>query len=149
MHFRTIGFKRNPKCPACGTRKLTVLIDYDEYCGVASAPPRGPIGVRQLSPLLLASRRAAGDQHEVMDAREPWEWDAVRIQGARLIPLGTFVSAARTIDRSCEIVLYCHPGVRSLTAASYLATHGFPRAWNLAGGIDRYSVDVAPHVSRY
>ena len=98
---------------------------------------------------MLASRRGAGDQLELIDVREPWEWDAARIRGARLIPLGTFVSALDTIDRSREIVVYCHHGVRSLAAANYLADHGFPRVWNLAGGIDRYSVEVDPDVSRY
>src|SRR5215212_869889 len=33
MSFRTIRLRRDPDCPACGTRELTALIDYDEFCG--------------------------------------------------------------------------------------------------------------------
>jgi len=35
MRFRTIELERNPACPACGTRKITALIDYDAFCGVS------------------------------------------------------------------------------------------------------------------
>ena len=149
MHLQTRGLKRNPKCPIYGTREVTALKDDDKFYDAAPLPPPAPAGVRQISPVVLASRREAGDELELIDVREPWEWDAARIRGARLIPLGTFVSAADTIDRSREIVVYCHHGVRSLAAANYLADHGFPRVWNLAGGIERYSAEVDPDVSRY
>ena len=31
--FRTVKIRKNPACPACGTREITALIDYDEFCG--------------------------------------------------------------------------------------------------------------------
>src|SRR5690348_8951021 len=37
MSFRTIQLRRDPQCPACGTREITQLIDYDEFCGVKRA----------------------------------------------------------------------------------------------------------------
>ena len=148
-HLRTIELKRNPKCPTYGTREVTALKDDDTFYDAAPLPPPAPAGVRQMCPVVLASRREEGDELQLIDVREPWEWDVARIKGARLIPLETFVAAADTIDHSREIVVYCHHGVRSLAAAYYLADHGFPRVWNLAGGIDRYSVDVDRDVSRY
>src|SRR4051812_27416057 len=33
MRFHTVKVPRDPECPACGTREITELIDYDEYCG--------------------------------------------------------------------------------------------------------------------
>ena len=149
MHLQTRGLKRNPKCPTCGTREPTALEDDDKFCDAAPLPPPAPARVRRMSPVVLASRREVGDELQLIDVRDPLEWDVARIRGARLIPLETFVSAADTIDHSREIVVYCHHGVRSLATANYLADHGFPRVWNLAGGIDRYSVDVDRDVSRY
>ena len=37
MRFRTIQLRRDAECPACGTRELKGLIDYDEFCGTAPA----------------------------------------------------------------------------------------------------------------
>ncbi|CAA9354578.1 MAG: Molybdopterin-synthase adenylyltransferase, partial [uncultured Gemmatimonadaceae bacterium] len=47
MSFRTIALRRDPACPACGTREIRELIDYDAFCGVApagGAAPAGPAG---------------------------------------------------------------------------------------------------------
>jgi adenylyltransferase/sulfurtransferase len=49
MRTRTVQFDRDPECPACGTRTITALIDYEEFCGVskqadthATAHPAAP-----------------------------------------------------------------------------------------------------------
>ena len=31
--FRTVKVRKDPNCPACGTRTLTQLIDYEQFCG--------------------------------------------------------------------------------------------------------------------
>src|SRR5215471_15133181 len=36
MRFHTVQIPRDPACPACGTREITALIDYDEYCGTST-----------------------------------------------------------------------------------------------------------------
>ena len=46
-------------------------------------------------------------------------------------------------------VTYCHHGMRSRQAASFLRQVGFPQARSLAGGIDRWSLAVDPKVARY
>lgn len=112
-------------------------------------PEAGWPGVRELHPAVLASRLAGGEVITVIDVREPWEWDTARLAVARHIPLGEFAHAATSLERTGEIVIYCHHGVRSRAAAHYLAEQGFTRLWNLAGGIDRYSLDVDPAIPRY
>src|SRR5580693_1458982 len=37
MQFRTVSLRRDPACPACGTRELTALADYEEFCGIRQA----------------------------------------------------------------------------------------------------------------
>jgi sulfur-carrier protein adenylyltransferase/sulfurtransferase len=34
MQFRTVKVRKNPACPACGTREIRELIDYEQFCGV-------------------------------------------------------------------------------------------------------------------
>lgn len=146
MGFRTIAIRRDPACPACGTRTLRELIDYEEFCGVKRAADDGPA---RLSPDEVAQRLRAADPPQLVDVREPWEWNLTRLAGATLIPLGRLDEMLETLDRSRETVVYCHHGGRSLRAAQRLMAAGFARVANLEGGIDRWSVEVDPTLPRY
>jgi adenylyltransferase/sulfurtransferase len=152
MRFRTIQIQRDPSCPACGTHEITELIDYDAFCGVGSSSAAAreiDDDVREITPRDLASRLARGDDIMLLDVREPAEWAVARIDGARLIPLATLQRAASSLDRSREIVVHCHHGIRSLAAVRYLRAEGFERIWNLAGGIARWSSEVDAAVPQY
>ena len=59
------------------------------------------------------------------------------------------IAAADSIARDREIVVHCHHGLRSAAAAEELRAAGFTRVINLAGGIDRWSIEVDPAVPRY
>jgi rhodanese-related sulfurtransferase len=85
---------------------------------------------------------------QLLDIREPWEWSVARIGQPKLIPMGRLELEAPSLDSSCEVIVYCHHGTRSSVAAEWLRARGF-RARNLAGGIDRWSVEVDPSVPRY
>ena len=164
MRFRTIRLRRDPACPACGTRELRALIDYDEFCGTrthariaiarssesaqAEDPPR-PRAVYDITPLELAERLQRGDALDVVDVREPYEWRIARIEGARLIPLARVAGASAELARDRDIVLYCHHGQRSRTAGHILIAQGFEHVWNLTGGIARWSAEVDSSVPTY
>jgi adenylyltransferase/sulfurtransferase len=144
-----VRVQRDPSCPACGTREITQLIDYDEYCGVPgthAAPSAGE--VPELTPRQLAARLDAREEFDLIDVREPYEWDIGRIPGARLVPLGDLAAAMPALDGSRELVIYCRSGIRSADATRRLRAAGF-RATNLAGGILRWSDDVDPSVPKY
>jgi rhodanese-related sulfurtransferase len=111
--------------------------------------PEGWDGVRQLHPAVLASRLEAGDAICLVDVREPWEWELVRLDGARHVPPSALARVAAELDPGEEVVVYCHHGVRSLAAGNYLSHMGFRRVWNLAGGIERYAVEVDRTLPRY
>ena len=154
MRFRAIRLRRDPACPACGTREIRSLIDYDEFCATrpsvsGRASGQEVAGVREIAPRDLAERVARGDAMDLIDVREPYEWRIARIDGARLIPLGHLDTALEEISRDRDVVLYCHHGYRSRMAADLLIQRGFRRVWNLSGGIDRWSTDVDPRVATY
>ena len=149
MRFHTVRVPRDPACPACGTRELTELIDYDEYCGTVSGePPRESGDFPELTPRELAQRLATRNDIVLIDVREPYEWEISRIPGARLIPLGELAGEMSSLDGSHEIVVYCRTGKRSAEAARQLRAAGM-RAANLTGGILRWSDDVDPAVAKY
>ena len=145
MQFRTLRLERDPECPACGTRTLQTLIDYEAFCGIRG----GEDAVPEIAPHELAARFAAGERPLLLDVREPREWEMARVEGARLVPLGTLAGAIPSLDREAEIVVMCKSGVRSANAARQLRDAGFRRVLNLAGGIKRWSADVDPRVPTY
>ncbi|MGH7664547.1 MAG: molybdopterin-synthase adenylyltransferase MoeB [Gemmatimonadaceae bacterium] len=150
MSFRTVTVRRDSECPACGTGEITKLIDYEQFCGITpSAAASGPDPVGHLPPAELAGRMARGDDFDLIDVREPFEWEIARIPGARLIPLGTFPEAIASLDRDRDIVIHCKAGSRSMKAAQQLIDAGFRRVWNVTGGITRWSEEVDPAVAKY
>ena len=150
MNFRTIRLRRDPDCPACGTRELKELIDYDEFCGTSpSRDGTRSSSVREIAPRELSDRLRRGDVIDLIDVREPYEWRIARIEGARLIPLGRIGASVSEIARDRDVVLYCHHGARSQAAGEALVAQGFDRIWNLSGGIDRWSEEVDPSVPAY
>ena len=102
------------------------------------------IGVRE-----LAERQQRGDDFDLIDVREPHEWEIARIPGARLIPLGSLPAHLSQLDSSRDIVLHCHHGQRSMRALEQLRDAGFRKLKNLRGGIDEWSKQVDPTVPRY
>ncbi len=71
----------------------------------------------------------------VVDVREQEEWDAGRMAGAALVPLGDLETRLGELDPAAPTVVVCRSGRRSLVAAEYLKAIGFARPVSLAGGI--------------
>lgn len=104
--------------------------------------------IGEITPRDLAKRLAAREDFTLLDVREPYEWKLGRIEGARLVPLGTLEDEIPKLDASKEIVVYCRSGKRSETAARQLAAAGL-KATNVVGGILRWSDEVDPSIPKY
>jgi adenylyltransferase/sulfurtransferase len=103
----------------------------------------------EITPRDLQARLERGEQLQLIDVRERFEWDVARLPGARLVPFGTLPEALETLDRDRAVIVYCKAGTRGRVAASYLADAGFQRVANLAGGIARWSQEVDPTLRPY
>lgn len=97
----------------------------------------------------VKARLDKGDDLMLLDVREPAEVAFCTIEGSTHIPLGEIPARMTDLDREREIVIVCHHGVRSFQAAAYLRANGFENVYNLAGGIDAWSLSVDPSVPRY
>ncbi len=150
MEFRQVKVRKDPRCPACGTRTITALQDYDAFCGVPPpAQPGTPGAALEIGPAALRALLAAGEPIDLVDVREPSEWETCRIEGARLAPLSELGDHLASFDPSRRVVLYCHHGIRSMNALRRLQAAGLTRLQSLAGGIDRWSQEIDPAVPRY
>jgi monothiol glutaredoxin len=93
----------------------------------------------------------------MIDKGEPFEFVDVRTDGERALATiagSTLLDQAEhdrllTLDRQTPIVLHCHHGFRSQSAAQYFQQQGFTTLYNVIGGIDAWSMTVDPKVPRY
>jgi adenylyltransferase/sulfurtransferase len=149
--FRSVKVRKDPGCPSCGTRTLTKLIDYDQFCGMpqAAVAAKSDAELPEIAPRELAELLRAGTDVDLVDVREPHEWEIGRIGGARLIPLGEFPEHLGEFDSAREIVVLCRSGLRSARAVRQLQAAGFSRVRNLTGGILRWSDEVDSTIPKY
>ncbi|UYZ63004.1 rhodanese-like domain-containing protein [Hymenobacter weizhouensis] len=104
----------------------------------------------ELTPEELHARLQRGDDLQLIDVRQPEEFDYCRIEGSQLIPLGDLPGRAEEIDPDRPAVLICHHGVRSMQALGYLQHRlGLENLLNLRGGIHAWSLRVDPSVAVY
>ncbi len=105
--------------------------------------------IRQMQVEELRRRLDAGEPTYLVDVRQPWEHELARLPDDLLIPLNELPARLGELDDSVFIVCYCHHGIRSLTAASFLERNGCARVLSLAGGIDAWSRTIDPAIPRY
>ena len=75
---------------------------------------------------------------ELIDVREPYEWEAGRIPGARHIELERLAGRSAEIGRERPVVFQCRLGARSAMATAAFRAAGWD-AYNLAGGIQAWA----------
>ena len=76
----------------------------------------------------------ADDQIQLIDVREPDEYEAGRIAGAHLIPMSRLPAEADDLDPEQPVVFYCRTGSRSAMATEAFRHAGFD-AHNMTGGL--------------
>jgi rhodanese-related sulfurtransferase len=103
----------------------------------------------EITPAEMKARLDRGERLVLVDVREPWEHQVCRIDGAQLVPLGSLAASLETLPDVDELICYCHHGMRSLDAAAWLRLQGIEKAKSLAGGIERWSLEIDPRVPRY
>jgi len=104
----------------------------------------------EIDPIEVKRRLDAGEKIRMVDVREPFEHQQAHIAGAELIPMRGVTQALESLRAgTAQLVLFCHHGMRSLQVAEWLRRQGFDDAVSMAGGIDRWSLEVDPTVPRY
>ena len=143
--FRELKLRRDPRCPVCGENPTILApIDYDQFCGA-----RDEASVPEISVHELKGKMDAREAFELIDVREPFEFEIARIEGAKLIPLGEISERADELNREQTFIVHCHSGRRSAQAVRFLKQRGFTNVYNLEGGIDAWSDFIDPGVPKY
>lgn len=153
MTFRELKIQRDPECPVCGDKPtITKLVDYEQFCGLGlgqEAPEVNTQGVPEITVQEFKKLRDAnGKKLNILDVREPYEYDISKIEGSQLIPLGSLMDRVSELDSSKEYIVHCRSGARSAKAIQQLQKMGFKKLKNLVGGINAWA-DVDPTVAKY
>ncbi len=80
---------------------------------------------------------------QLVDVREPYEWDAGRIDGALHVELNELGASAAKIDTDRPVIFYCLAGSRSAMAAQAFRGVGVD-AYSMAGGLTRWADEQRP-----
>ncbi|PVX64815.1 UNVERIFIED_ORG: adenylyltransferase/sulfurtransferase [Nocardia globerula] len=146
MTFRTIRLQRDPS-----RAPVTELIDYDEFCGVVSEETSAAVAQSTITATELAQLIESGRELQLVDVREPVEWDIMHLPGAVLIPKGRIVSgeALASLPQNKQIVLYCKTGIRSAEALAVLKSAGFADAVHVQGGAVAWAKQVDTSLPLY
>ena len=156
MTYRQVKVRKDPDCAICGTNPtVTELIDYEAFCGAVSDEASAAVVGSTISVLTLKEmldQRARGERDfELIDVREPAEFDIVSIPGAVLIPKGDFLngSALASLPQDKLIVLHCKVGVRSAEILAVVKSAGFADAVHVGGGVIAWVNQVDPSQPAY
>jgi len=146
MTYRTIKLRKDPEAT-----KVTELIDYEAFCGVVSDDAKDAAADSTITAPELKAMIDSGKDFQLIDVREPVEWDIVRIPGATLIPKDRILSgdALSELPHDKPIVLHCKSGARSAEALAAVKKAGFADATHLQGGVLAWAKQVDPSLPTY
>lgn len=139
---RTLNIRKDP------AQTIDRLINYEQFCGLgtgqADAPP-----LKEITPQELKNLIDAGSDFQLIDVREPYEFEIANLRG-ELYPLSSVSAHAPRIARDKMVVVHCKGGVRSAKAIRELEDNfGFDNLYNLKGGIIAYAREVDTHIPVY
>jgi sulfur-carrier protein adenylyltransferase/sulfurtransferase len=144
--------RKDPNCAICGENPtVTELIDYDDFCGAVSEEAQSAALGSTITATDLRDWLDSGKSIDLIDVREPAEWEIVRIPGAHLVPKGEFLNGTALADlpQDKQIVLYCKTGVRSAEALAAVKAAGFRDAVHVQGGVVSWIKTVDPSLPIY
>ncbi len=151
MQFRELKLRRDPQCPVCGQNpSISRLIDYEAFCGVAPAAATPVLHPDEVTVQDL--KRALDDPDlgiEVLDVREPGEYQIAHIDGVPLIPLSQLAQRYTELNPEQQYYIHCRSGSRSLQAVRFLRERGFKHLKSVKGGIAAWAEEIDPKVPKY
>jgi len=81
---------------------------------------------------------------QLVDCREPYEWEAGRIDGALHIPVNSIMAGAGgDLDKDKPVAVICRTGNRSELATMMLQARGYD-AHNVEGGMEAWEAAGLP-----
>lgn len=144
--WRQVKIRKDPDTP-----KITELIDYEAFCGTVTQEAQDAAAGSTITVGELKQMIDAGKDFQLIDVREPHEYEIVRIPGSVLIPKDRILSGAALseIAQDKPVVLHCKSGGRSAEALAALHKAGFRDAVHVGGGVLSWVKQIDPSQPTY
>jgi molybdopterin/thiamine biosynthesis adenylyltransferase/rhodanese-related sulfurtransferase len=149
---RIFKISKDPDNPLTGNHPTqTTLIDYEFFCGIntnhttmSNLESNG-----QLSVTTLHDWIKSGKDFQLIDVREPYEWDIANI-GGTLIPKGDILKHLDQIEKQKDVAVLCRSGKRSQDVINLLRQEaGLTNLHNVKGGILAWADEIDHTVAKY
>ncbi|MAQ64511.1 molybdenum cofactor biosynthesis protein MoeB [bacterium] len=140
LSFREVSIKKR------NDYEIKELIDYNQFCGVNEMTNND---VDDITVFDLKEKFDKEDTFELIDVREPHEYDICSIESAVLIPMGDLEDSLESLDKSKSYVVHCKSGGRSARAVAMMKEYGFQNVVNLAGGILSWADNIDTALNKY
>jgi sulfur-carrier protein adenylyltransferase/sulfurtransferase len=152
MTYRSVKVRKDPECAVCGKNPtVTELIDYEAFCGAVSEEAVQAAKDSTITPRTLKQWIDDGQNIQIIDVREPAEYEIVSIPGSTLIPKNEFImgEALSKLPQDKRIVLHCKSGVRSAEVLAIVKAAGFGDAVHLGSGVIGWVNQIEPQKPVY
>lgn len=144
--YRTMKFNKNSLNPLYTSPGIQQLIDYELFCNIAN---KSNTMVKSINVLQLKEMLQQGQDFQLIDVREPWEYALANLNGL-LIPKGEVEKHFEKIEKNKMVVVQCRSGVRSADVIVQLQKkYQVDNLYNLEGGILAWSREIDPTVPIY
>ncbi|WP_163511036.1 adenylyltransferase/sulfurtransferase MoeZ [Fodinicola acaciae] len=146
MKWREVPIRKDPNA-----QKVTELIDYDDFCGVVTEEAADAVKGSTITVNELKDMMDSGKEFQLIDVREPNEYEIVRIPGSVLIPKDRILrgEALSELPQDKPIVLHCKSGARSAEALAAVKAAGFKDAVHVQGGVLSWIKNIDPSLPEY
>ncbi len=146
MTYDQVKIRKDPN-----TKPITELVDYEAFCGVVSEEAQQAASGSTITAAELKQLIDSGKPIELIDVREPAEWEIVSIPGAKLVPKDQILrgDALASLPQDRQIVMYCKTGVRSAETLAAVKSAGFADAVHVQGGVTAWVKQVDPSLPSY
>jgi adenylyltransferase/sulfurtransferase len=151
---RALRLSADPACPVCGAHPAFRQLEPARYAATCASNPLSSPPTMSAYPLEVSIEEAhrlltSAQPPFLLDVREPSEFAACQLPGAKLIPMNTVPERLAEIPRDVPVLVHCHHGGRSMKVTQFLRAKGFTQVANVQGGIDAWSLKIDPKVRRY
>lgn len=132
---------------------IKALIDYDDFCGISRDKNKSlrsnQMNMKEVTVQELQKLKASGADFQLIDVREPYEYDICNLEG-ELIPMSEIPNSVNKISKDRKVVIHCRSGKRSGDMLLWLEkNHGFNNLYNLKGGILAWAKEIDPEMPTY
>lgn len=96
------------------------------------------MSIADCGPREVFDKLKSGEEIQLVDVREPDEYNAVKVDHSLHVPLSRLQQSALKLSKKKDTYLLCRSGKRAQSAAQRLQSLGFDRLYIVKGGLDAW-----------